>query len=287
MLPLPSNFRFSNPAYNDKVGLNRFPDGQIQVIAENDTDLERTTLYAGIFTPEDVQILDELATMFNSFRVNIVITYPYGGRSDASRSSDGKYILSDTGNRFAAKWRGHVTVWNPHNDQAWGEKSIVIPIPKAFEFEEYDGIIYPDESSYRRMGKTMKAVFPNASSILCAKKRDADGKIIMHTAPKLDSGKYLMVDDICDGGATFAGVAEQLFDVDKLDLYVTHGLFTNPKNLGLFNKVWTTESTTGFKGRTALELKDQSTRAAWFCSLDVVPYEDLWFFTTQGQLTSS
>lgn len=57
------------------------------------------------------------------------------------------------------------------------------------------------------------------------------------------SNSVLIVDDICDGGGTFLGLAPELYDLD-LYLYVTHGIFSK----GLtdlsksFKHIYTTDS---------------------------------------------
>lgn len=61
---------------------------------------------------------------------------------------------------------------------------------------------------------------------------------------------FLVVDDIFDGGATFAGLAKELIaqgvKKEQLELYVTHGMFTKPDAFpeieALYNKIYTTKS---------------------------------------------
>jgi ribose-phosphate pyrophosphokinase len=45
---------------------------------------------------------------------------------------------------------------------------------------------------------------------------------------EIDGKRLLIVDDICDGGATFLGAARLLYqyEIDYLSLYVTHGIFS-------------------------------------------------------------
>jgi len=83
----------------------------------------------------------------------------------------------------------------------------------------------------------------------CEKHREAkSGKLSGFTVPDIDEGKVLIVDDICDGGGTFLGIAEELrrqrgFHGD-LYLYVTHGIFS--KGLGelseTFLRIYTSDS---------------------------------------------
>jgi ribose-phosphate pyrophosphokinase len=125
---------------------------------------------------------------------------------------------------------------------------------QTFEFEKYDlYVIAPDNGALKRAYKAANLI--GAKVIECSKERDlSTGKI--HRA-KINwssfSGSkkpyFLIVDDICDGGATFLELAEQIRTVfpdnhQKLDLCVTHGIFSKGVHalMGEFNYVITTNS---------------------------------------------
>ena len=74
--------------------------------------------------------------------------------------------------------------------------------------------------------------------VYCEKKRDPlTGKIQNSHVHATDlTGKTAVItDDICDGGATFIGIAEELkkLNCQHVILYVTHGIFS--KGLGVFD----------------------------------------------------
>ena len=59
-----------------------------------------------------------------------------------------------------------------------------------------------------------------------------------------DGQSFLMIDDICDGGGTFVGIAEQLPYIPDLGLYTTHGIYSKGLS-GLtdyFKHLYTTNS---------------------------------------------
>lgn len=92
----------------------------------------------------------------------------------------------------------------------------------------YLGVIGPDAGSLRRASAVAAELgLPVA---VADKKRDpATGQLLGYTAPvevQERPGQYLVVDDICDGGGTFALLAQGLGDGFDLDLWVTHGGFT-------------------------------------------------------------
>jgi ribose-phosphate pyrophosphokinase len=83
------------------------------------------------------------------------------------------------------------------------------------------------------------------------KKRDFDtGKIlgIEMTEPLPKTGRYLVVDDICDGGGTFMGLANAIdLPKDQLGLWVTHGIFSGNAHLlrDHYRNIYTTDSHPG------------------------------------------
>lgn len=114
-------------------------------------------------------------------------------------------------------------------------------------------IVYPDAGARLRYGKS----FSDFSVITCDKVRDQlTGNITGHKvsddtwAPHYKASRFLIVDDLCDGGATFISVAKLLRDIfpaAKIDLCVTHGIFSRGRqhlyNNGISN-IFTTNSLT-------------------------------------------
>ena len=93
----------------------------------------------------------------------------------------------------------------------------------------WGGVIAPDKGAVDRAGAVAGAL--GVPLLTAGKVRDPKtGKLSGFTAPAdLRDGKYLLVDDICDGGGTFAGLAQAVAESDadvEMHLWVTHGLFT-------------------------------------------------------------
>jgi ribose-phosphate pyrophosphokinase len=91
---------------------------------------------------------------------------------------------------------------------------------------KYAGVIAPDKGAEERA--TMVAHALDVPIYFAGKTRDVEtGRLSGFTFPEVPAGKrYLVVDDICDGGGTFIGLARAAPQNVFLDLYVTHGLFT-------------------------------------------------------------
>lgn len=114
---------------------------------------------------------------------------------------------------------------------------------------EYTGIIAPDKGAVeraKRVADLMKLPLYTAT-----KHRDeATGKLSEFHAPENlpDEGRFLIVDDICDGGGTFMGLAAALnVGRDRLSLWVSHGIFSGRANTlpEQFGAIYTTDSHPG------------------------------------------
>lgn len=100
-------------------------------------------------------------------------------------------------------------------------------IARATKDKGYTGIIAPDKGAIPR--STELAQHLNLPIYYAEKTRDFEtGKLTGFTCPTLpENGKYLIADDICDGGGTFMGLAEATgLPKEQLGLWVTHGVFS-------------------------------------------------------------
>lgn len=103
-------------------------------------------------------------------------------------------------------------------------------------------ILLPDQGASR-----YKLDFIGLPIVQGNKVRDAGtGKLSGFVVPKIKTRNVLIVDDICDGGGTFVGLANAFPKGSpyRLFLYVTHGLFSKGyTNLfEHFTKIYTTDS---------------------------------------------
>lgn len=134
--------------------------------------------------------------------------------------------------------------------------------------ETYDAVISPDAGGVHRAEAVARAL--RVPVVYATKHRDvATGRLSEFSIPPLkDGGKYLVVDDICDGGGTFMGLAEHIAKVNaiadietKRDLWVTHGIFSKGVNdlLNHYDEIHTTNSTVSadvFAGRPGIFVHD-------------------------------
>jgi ribose-phosphate pyrophosphokinase len=97
-------------------------------------------------------------------------------------------------------------------------------------------LVSPDAGASHKIFKLAEQIGYKGDIITCSKERDKDGKIIGTNVP-LNAGEHLdkdfiIIDDICDGGATFINIAKELNEIrtkysnQKIYLIVTHGIFS-------------------------------------------------------------
>lgn len=120
-------------------------------------------------------------------------------------------------------------------------------------------VLFPDDGALARY-KVPDAIGNNHGEIritkhACQKRRDAaTGKLSGFTVPtrkQLEGLPTLIVDDICDGGGTFLGIADALNGNPTslglptvMGLYVTHGIFSKGFDAlrAKFSRIYTTDT---------------------------------------------
>ncbi len=95
------------------------------------------------------------------------------------------------------------------------------------------GIIAPDAGAVKRAAQFRDKFYPGADLIECGKHRDsATGHLSGYQMSALKRyGRYIIVDDICDGGGTFNLLASAFFSDplsvgSRLEMFVSHGIFS-------------------------------------------------------------
>ena len=141
-----------------------------------------------------------------------------------------------------------VVVLDPHSDVAPALIDRCRVFAASFpEDRQYDGVIAPDGGAAKRASYIASAL--GVRLYHAWKTRDVGtGTLAGFGTEPLPSGHYLVVDDICDGGGTFVGLADALVAYGvHADLYVTHGLFTKGTRplLDRFGRVFCTDSIIG------------------------------------------
>ncbi|ASR87111.1 ribose-phosphate pyrophosphokinase [Mycobacterium phage Krypton555] len=186
-----------------------------------------------------------------------VLMLPYLPAARADKGSPlGARAYADMLNYRRGTFGKQVITIDPHSEAGAGHYNsltVLDSLPlldRALESQghwRYDGIISPDKGAIDRASRV--AQHYGLDLYVGDKKRDqATGKILSYdlSIPKL--GKYLVVDDICDGGWTFTELARASGVYQpQLDLWVTHGIFSgNAHHLKrYYRRILTTDSHPG------------------------------------------
>lgn len=268
-----------------------FPAGEKHIKQTEGRDLQPVEI--AIWQPTPDSIHNDLFTlaMWNNFlhfgqngngpkRV-LIMPYVPGARADRGNPF-GLLVYSEFINDF---FLDQIIVFDPHStvtEELLGdsENLTVVYSDDLFDqkhmravLNQYNGIIAPDKGAAHRAQAVADVV--NLPVFTATKHRDeATGKLSDFAIEGLDpDGTYLIIDDICDGGGTFLGLAAAAgLGQDQIDLYVSHGVFSKDalKNLEkTFAYIYTTNSYNPTRALTTRETEFQDESNA-FRRFDVI-----------------
>ena len=253
--------------------VQRFPDGQQNIVITKEQNLEPYGILDALLPwmiKEGVEIksrlndwgdLELIVCAVSSLRelgveeIYLYVPYILGARSDRKFEEGGNNYLRDVIcpviNSLNFKT---VTCIDPHSDvleaciKGFKKKSNIDLIKTSFIHQNnWNGIkgiinndncilVSPDAGASKKIYKLAEQMGYKGDVITCSKDRDVDGKLTRTVVPELPINKdVVIVDDICDGGATFINIAKevknQYKNVDKhcqgkIYLIVTHGIFS-------------------------------------------------------------
>lgn len=153
----------------------------------------------------------------------------------------------------------HVIVLDPHSDVSPALFNNVVVYSQLDVFRNWrelsnrvqKGCIFgsPDAGANKKTASVAK-YFGHSEFIRADKLRDLSNGKILETIVYCDDLKgrdVMMIDDLCDGGATFILLAEALKkkNAGKVILYVSHGIFSKGMATLLragIDEIWTTDS---------------------------------------------
>ena len=233
----------------------RFPAGEAHVKVANDTaEPGGTTEIATLrgTNGDDLLMLDMWADAVRQRGSRSVALVPYlpGARQDRGLPFGAK-VYADVLNGFHID---QVIAFDPHSPVVVGlvdhltvvtSEQVVRDAVLDVEGDAYTGIIAPDKGAVARA--TAVAESCGLPLYRAEKHRNPDtGKLDGFSCEPLPAdGRFLVVDDICDGGGTFMGLASSTgLPKERLGLWVSHGVFSGraPQLAEHFGEIVTTDS---------------------------------------------
>ena len=238
-----------------KYSISRFPDGEVQISLEEFSHKKQVLVKCRITNAEDLFILMQVLDILDRHEVlyNLHIYYLMGMRMDRVMDFNRPFTLKVVLNSLKNCNADAIKILEPHSDVYYD-----------YRFERKFTELYIENNPSNTVWNDFQIVFPDAGAkerydfqydkitLTCSKVRDlATGKIleIKVDNPEVISDKPLLIlDDLCDGGGTFCGIAKAFNSLgipkERLNIAITH--MVNPKGIKNlsenFNHVWFTNS---------------------------------------------
>lgn len=245
---------------NIDYALTIFPDGQPHVELLNEHQLEihmseypTCEIEGSILDCDDLIILCLLSNILDRYKIRkqlLSINYLFGARSDRSMNFFGSFDLKVIASIINSCGFERVNILDPHSEvstllidnsfahynweliRAYDRKNAVLICPDIGATKKID--------NYLNFNKGIKDI------VYCVKNRDlSNGAVTLKVLEpeKCQDRSCVIIDDICDGGATFLAIAKQIH-CDFLTLIVTHGIFSKGfyELDKYFNEIITTDS---------------------------------------------
>lgn len=269
-----------------KYKISKFPDGQQNIVLDTNISTKNYIENKGTVQIKsrlnNFLNLELIAASVASLRelgaedIHLYTPYIEGARSDRKFEEGGNNYLKDVIapiiNSLNFKT---VTCIDPHSDVLeacikgfrkednselvkWATKETFGVISEKGPNSTYPCILVsPDSGASKKIYKLAEQIGYKGDIITCSKDRDKDGKLTKTVVPIVSRNLTLgsktikdviIIDDICDGGATFINIAKVLKSYKefkgKIYLIVTHSIFSKGTNelLKHFDGIYTTNS---------------------------------------------
>ncbi len=212
-----------------------FPDGQPHVTIENIEEGEDVKVICSITdTNILIQLLECANAIDNAFARKKVLILPYlmGARYDRLMQKGDSIDIQVVARLINSMEFSKVYLFDIHSDASTlliknslniGNRELV----NAYIHED-SVLICPDAGASKKVGNYLATNKNLKEVVYCSKSRDlSNGHItlLVNDPEKCTNRNCVIIDDLCDGGATFLAIARQIKPA-HLSLIVTHGIFS-------------------------------------------------------------
>ncbi len=271
LLNLDSHF---NPAKGNTINFEKFvfSGGEPHIKIQADFDAEQPVLITTrLRSFEDIGFLMLAVDALRRMQVKqIAVFIPYfpAARQDRLMVKGEPLSVKVNAQLVNAMGLDQVYIFDPHSEVTPALLDNVEVIYNydfirqviAMQSKENLVLISPDGGALKKIYKLSEQL-GGVPVIECSKVRDvATGKLQSFTvyADDLKGKNGLIVDDICDGGGTFIGLAQSLREkgIESLDIAVSHGIFSKGTGILLpyFDKIYTTNSFNDLDAASVVQL---------------------------------
>jgi ribose-phosphate pyrophosphokinase len=238
-----------------KYSISRFPDGEVQISLGDFSHKEQIQVKCRITNAEDLFILMQVLDILDRHEVSYVLSIYYlmGMRMDRVMNFNRPFTLKIVLNSLKNCNADNIEILEPHSDvyydYRFGGKFTELYIEGSPSNTVWHGyqMVLPDAGAKERYDYQYVG-----TALTCSKVRDlTTGKILeikIDNSEAISDKPLLILDDLCDGGGTFCGIAKAFNSLgipkERLNIAVTH--MVNPKGIKNlsenFNHVWFTNS---------------------------------------------
>lgn len=231
-----------------------FSDGQPHIKVEtHDLDFREVTIEVALRDCASLVLVLLAASVLRGMgysSINLDVRYLLGARMDRALDVFQPFTLEVIARMINSAGFSRVRILDVHSEVALRlirHAENVLPVAALWSVRQalkHPTIVCPDKGAMARV-EQLCGSWP---TIYCSKVRDAQtGELKgFHADIKLcyDHSDVLIVDDICDGGGTFVGLAKELRSkgAKKVYLFVTHGIFSKGPHLEGIDHIYATDS---------------------------------------------
>jgi ribose-phosphate pyrophosphokinase len=256
----------------EKYKLFKFPDESIKFVLKTDEEIEQVIvrfknnddLISLLFVSDVIQRTQkEKPTLYISYMM-----YQQDDRLFDKKESYGLKIISGLINTL---FFSNIVIFHPHSDKVEFINNVEIKDNSKFIEDVFVALhllgienptwVIPDSGAYKTQVKQIDKL--NIKDyIVCSKSRNGEtGELTQSiTTEDLKGKSCIIFDDICLGGRTFVGIAEELKrkNAGKLYLAVSHGIFNQGIEhlLEHFDYIFTTDSHCNITNEKLIVLKN-------------------------------
>ncbi len=253
-----SKIKFKVGTFEHNIEPHMFSGGELNVnIPRNYVFHNKIELIANIADSDGIMALAmvrDAISQLSSIEVHLYLGYVPYARQDRVCNPGEALSIKVLCNMINTMNFDLVTILDPHSDVTpalLDRVRVITPeqiLEKTFAVGVNTVLVAPDAGATKKVEKVAQ-FFGGMEVIQGFKKRDLKTGALSGFGyiGDVDGKHLLIVDDICDGGGTFLGLANKLSDggAKSVSLYVSHGIFSKGIDIlldGGISYVYTTDS---------------------------------------------
>lgn len=218
-----------------KYRIIQFPDGEPHIVLDELNRKEPLRVICRVASSNDLFVLLQVGDILNrqGITFDLVITYLMSMRMDRVITFNESYSLKIVANLINSISPNRVYIVEPHSEKTCqlihNSEALKIPLEITSPV-----VCFPDEGAAERY--RTEYIYKGKTILYGLKKRDISTGQLLEFSIKnpfdYAGGDICIVDDLCDAGGTFIGLAAKLKAMApdaKLNIAVTH--MVNPKGI--------------------------------------------------------